>query len=195
MIRIISQARPSLVISTSLEDFWLEELEKADDLSDRLAVLLLLRKVLPARWFHSLIKRPTFLKWLDNVDYQCQKWDRYGRPPGEYAVQAFMGLTIGMTYEDVREILIEEALLKPTRRNMSYEKSRELALRKQVVTKAIYRVQKSLEAAGFSIRHRPKMLSQRFLEMLKVAAAKQAELDLATVPVDTGTRALGLCEG
>ena len=182
MIRIVSQARPTPVISSSLEDFLIEELEKAATLSDRLAFLQSLMKNLPARWFRSLIEQATFPKWLDTMDCQWQKWAHYGRPPSEYAVKAFMGLTVGMTYEDVREILIEEALLKPTRRNMSYEKSRELALRKQAITKAIYRVQKSLEAAGFSIRHRPKAVSQRFLEMLKVAAAKQAELDSQRYP-------------
>ena len=194
MIRIVSEASPTPVISSSLEDFLIEELEKAADLSDRMAILQWFSKKLPARWFRSLIEWPTFLKWLDIVDHQCQKWARYGRPPGEYAVQAFMGLTIGMGYEDVREMLIEEALLRPTRRSVSYEKSRELARRKQAVTKAIYRVKESLEAAGFSIRYRPKLLSQRFLEILKVAVAKQAELTRNGTRRHRHTRSLGLCE-
>lgn len=179
---IVSEISPTPIISSSLEDFLIEELEKAADLSDRLAILQWFRKNLPARWFRRLIDSPTFRNWLDIVEQQCQKWARYGRPPGEYAVLAFMGLTIGMAYEDVREMLIEEALLGPTRRSTNYEKSRELTLRKQAVAKAIYRVIKSLEAARFSIRYRPKMLSQRFLEMLKVAAAKQAELDSQQYP-------------
>lgn len=172
MIRIFSQASPNPVTFTSLEDFWLVELEKAGDLSDRLAILLLFRKALSARWFSSLTKHPTFLQWLDTVDRQGQKWALCGRPPEEYSVQAFMGLTIGMAYEDIREMLIEEALLRPTQRSANSEKSRELALRNQAVTKAIYRVKESLEAAGFSIRYRQKFLSQRFLEMLKIAAAE-----------------------
>lgn len=170
MMRIVSQASLTPVISTSLEDFWLDELERADDLSARLAILQCFGRNLPARWFRYLIKQPIFLKWLDTVDCRCQKWARYGRPPSEYSVLAFMGLTIGMEYEHVMELLIEESLLRQTRRSTEYEKSRELARKKQAVTKAIYRVKKSLEAAGFSIRYRPKMLSQRFVKMLKVAS-------------------------
>lgn len=170
MIKIVSQASLTPVISTSLEDFWFDELERADDLSARLAILLRFRKNLPARWFRYLIKQPIFLKWLDTVDCQCQKWARYGRPPDEYTIQALMGLTIGMAYEDIREMFIEEALLRPMRVKTRYDKSRELALRKQAVTKKVYRVKESLEAAGFSIRYRPKMLSQRFVKMLKVAS-------------------------
>ena len=50
-----------------------------------------------------------------------------------------------MGYEHVGGMLIEEALLRPTQRSTRYEKSRELARRKQAVTKTIYRVKNRLK--------------------------------------------------
>jgi len=173
MIRI-SEVVPESVTSGDLEEFWLEELEKAPTLSYRLAILLKLRKSLPARCFASFIRQGRFLKWVEDCDCQMQKWDAPGRPPSEETVSAFMKLTARITYEDVLGKAVEEALLKPTLRKTSYEAKREIYLRKQALEKKIYRVKESLEANGFPIKHKPKVSKQyaEFIEKIKLAAMK-----------------------
>jgi len=157
-----------------LERFWLDELHLAPNLSHRLTVLLALRNNLPKKCFESLMRNAKFVRWLKAFESQMRKWDIAGRPPDEETLVAFIGLTAGMPCERVFDLVIEEVMSRPTRYKMPIEKRRELFLRKQAVSKKIYRVKKSLEASGFSVRHRP-YISQEiadFIERLKLAEAK-----------------------
>jgi len=173
MIRI-SEVVPESVTSGDLEEFWLEELEKAPTLSYRLAILLTLRRDLPERLFDRLIRHGRFLKWVEDCDRQMQKWDAGGRPPSEETLVSFMELAAGRTYEDVLGQALEKALLRPTLRKTKYESDREICLRKRALEKKIYRVKESLEANGFPIKHKPKVSKQyaEFIEKIKLAAMK-----------------------
>ena len=178
MIRI-SEVTPESAMSVDLEDFWLEELEKAPNLSYRLTIFLELRKSLPARWFASFIRQGRFLKWVEDCNCQMQKWDAQGRPPSEETVSAFMKLTAGMTYEDVLRQVLEEALSKPTLRKTRYEAKREIYFKKQAVSKKVYRVKKSLEDTGFPIKHKTKVLRQyaEFIEKINRLATMKDNLE------------------
>lgn len=140
-----------------LESTWLSELEKTPDLSFRLVILVGLRQSLRKKLFSSLIKKDTFLDWLSAVERQMQKWEEGGRPPDEDTLIAFLKLRAGMHYQDVLDQAVEEAMSKPTLRQTSYEANLELSRREQAIRKKIYRVSNSLESAGFSVRHRPKI--------------------------------------
>jgi len=140
-----------------LEATWLKELEKTPDLSFRLAILLGFRQSLPENSFSSLAKKTPFLEWLGAVEHQMKRWEEGGRPPDEDTVIAFWALRAGIPYEDVLEQTVKEALSRSTVRQTSYEANLELNLREQAVRKKIYRVCKSLEVTGFSVRHKPKL--------------------------------------
>lgn len=166
------------VVSDDLEDFWVEELEKASNLSYRLAILLTLRKNLPKRWFARFIRNTRFTKWIEECDRQFEKWDDKGRPPSEETLIAFVRLTGGITYEDVLEQALEEALSRPTLRKTDYEAKREMCFRKRALEKKIYRVKKALEAGGIPIKHQTKVSKKfaEFIEKIRLAEAKKVDL-------------------
>ncbi len=166
-----AEINPERPLSQDLEAFWIEELEQAPDLSYRLAFLLALRKNLLKRWFGSLIKEPNFRRALEVLDRQARKWDAHGRKPSDETVEAFLRMLAGGAFEDVSEEIVAEALSRPTRRRTQYERSRELALREQAVRKKVYRVMKSLEARGLTVRHKPKLPREwaKFVEMIRLA--------------------------
>ncbi len=164
----INAERP---LSQDLEAFWLEELEQAPDLSCRLAFLVALREGLHKKWFTYLIKQERFLRVLEICDRQAQEWDAHGRKPSDETVEAFLRMLAGGSFEDVSEDIVAEALSRPTRYRTQYERNRELALREQAVRKRVYRVKKSLEAKGLSVRHKPKLPREwaKFVEMIRLA--------------------------
>ncbi len=178
MIRITEVVTESAA-SGDLEEFWLEELEQVPNLSYRLFFLLQLREILPKKLFASLIKEVRFLKWIETFDNQMQKWEAGGRPPSAETVIAFMKLTMGVPYEDVLDQLVDEGLRKPTQFKTQYEANLELPLRKQAITKKVYRVKNSLEATGFSIKHAPKVSKQyaEFIEKIRLFATTKNNLE------------------
>jgi len=179
MLRITEVVTESAA-SGDLEEFWLEELEQVPNLSYRLSILLQFRENLPKKLFAFLIKDVRFLKWVQTFDNQMQKWEAGGRPPSAETVIAFMKLTMGAADEDVLDQLVDEGLRKPTQLKTQYERSLELSLRKQAITKKIYRVKNSLEANGYSIKHKqkvPKELADFFDKIKVIAKTTRGKLE------------------
>ena len=84
---------------------------------------------------------------------------------------------IGRPFKEVKEEVVEEAMLRPTNQNRSYEKEKELTRRKRTVKRAIYRAEDYLKAAGFQVKHRPPLSPEieRFRKMLKSSALRLKE--------------------
>jgi len=82
--------------------------------------------------------------------------------------------------------VLEEALSKPTLRKTRYEAKGEIYFRKQAVSKKVYRVKKLLEATGFPIKHKPKVLRQyaEFIEKIRRFAAMKDNLENKKVNVN-----------
>jgi hypothetical protein len=159
---------------SNLENFWLQEMEKTANLSYRLQILLSVRKTFPANVFIDMVNNEKFLKALSIFDSRLRKWASHGEPPSADMIKAFELLLAGRPFEDVKEEIVEEAMLRPTNQNRSYEKEKELTKRKKTVKRAIYRAKDYLKAVGFQVKHRPPLSpeDERFRKMLKSSASK-----------------------
>jgi len=162
MIRVIKE-------HGDLENFWLQEMGKIANPSFRLQILVSARKTFPTNVFIDMINNKKFLKALDIYDSQLRKWASHGEPPSEDMINAFELLLAGRPFEDVKEEVVEEAMLRPTNQNRIYEKGKELTKRKRTVKRAIYRAKQYLEAAGFYVKHRRPLSPEleQFRKMLK----------------------------
>ena len=161
--------------NSDLEKFWLQEIEKTANLSYRLQILLSVRKTFPTNVFIDMVNNERFLEALDIFDSRLRKWASHGEPPSEDMIKAFVSLLAGRPFEEVKEEVVEEAMLRPTNHNRSYEK--ELTRRKRTVKRAIYRAEDYLKAAGFQVKHRPPLSPEieRFRKMLKSSALRLKE--------------------
>ena len=162
---------------SDLESFWLQEMEKPANLSYRLQILLSARKTLPTNIFIVMVNNKKFLDALDIFDSRLRKWASHGEPPSEDMVKAFGLLLAGRPFEEVKEEVVEEAILRPTTQNSSSEKEKELTRRKRTVKRAIYRAEDYLKAAGFQVKHRPPLSpeTERFRKMLKSSTLRLKE--------------------
>lgn len=162
---------------SDLEKFWLQEMEKPANLSYRLQILLSVRKTFPTNVFIDMVNNGRFLEALDIFDSRLRKWASHGEPPSEDMIKAFVLLLAGRPFEEVKEEVVEEAMLRPTNQNSSYEKEKELTRRKRTVKRAIYRAEDYLKAAGFQVKHRPPLSPEveRFRKMLKSSALRLKE--------------------
>ena len=157
---------------SDLEKFWLQEMEKPANLSYRLQILLSMRRTFPTKVFIDMVNNERFLEALDIFDSRLRKWASHGEPPSEDMIKAFVLLLAGRSFEEVKEEVVEEAMLRPTNQNSSYEKEKELTRRKRTVKRAIYRAKDYLKATGFQVKHRPPLSPkiERFRKMLKSSA-------------------------
>ncbi|HEX79118.1 MAG TPA: hypothetical protein G4O19_03065 [Dehalococcoidia bacterium] len=162
---------------SDLESFWLQEMEKPANLSYRLQILLSARKTLPTNIFIVMVNNKKFLDTLDIFDSRLRKWASHGEPPSEDMVKAFGLLLAGRPFEDVKEEVVEEAMLRPTTQNSSSEKEKELTRRKRTVKRAIYRAEDYLKAAGFQVKHGPPLSpeAEQFRKMLKSSTLQLKE--------------------
>jgi hypothetical protein len=64
-----------------------------------------------------------FIRWLRIYESQMKKWSVTGHPPDAETVIAFIGLTTGMTYEDVTNWVLNEAMSKPLQFKTDFEKT------------------------------------------------------------------------
>lgn len=162
---------------SDLEKFWLQEMEKPANLSYRLQILLLVRKTFPTNVFIDMVNNERFLEALDIFDSRLRKWASHGEPPSEDMIKAFVLLLAGRPFEEVKEEVVEEAMLRPTNQNGSYEREKELARRKRTIKRAIYRAEDYLKAAGFQVKHRPSLSPgiERFRKMLKSSSLRLKE--------------------
>lgn len=160
-----------------LEQFCLQEMGGTANLSYRLQILLLARNTFPANVFIDMVNNERFLEALDLFDSRLRKWVSHGEPPSEDMIKTFILLLAGHPFEDVKEEVVEEAMLRPTKQNSSYENEKELTRRKRTVKRAIYRAKDYLEAAGFQVEHRPPLSPEieRFRKMLKSSALRLKE--------------------
>jgi len=92
-------------------------------------------------------------------------------------IKTFVLLLAGRPFEEVKEEVVEEAMLRPTNHNTSYEKEKELTRRKRTVKRAIYRAADYLKVAGFQVKHKPPLSPEveRFRKMLKSSALQLKE--------------------
>lgn len=169
--------RKTIKKNGDLEKFWLQEIERAASLGYRLQILLMARKTFSTNVFIDMVNNERFLEALDIFDSQLRKWASHGKPPSDDMIKAFVLLLAGRPFEDVREEIVEEALLRPTNQKGSYEKEKELTIRKRTVKRAIYRAEDYLIAAGFEVKHRPPLSrkSERFRKMLKSSSLRLKE--------------------
>lgn len=157
-----------------LEEFWLDELEKASGLSPRLEILLLFRQTFPKWWFVSLIKDARFLDVIDDLARQLQKTEFGGRPPDVNTFIAYMRLRAGIPYEEVLEDTLQEEVLRSRRGNTDCETVVARQRCEEPIKKKVYRVCKSLEAEGFQIKHisHTSKASVEFYKALREGSAK-----------------------
>jgi hypothetical protein len=169
--------RRAIKKNSNLERFWLQEIEKTTNLSYRLQILLSVRKTLPTKVFINMVNNERFLEALDIFDSRLRIWASHGKPPSDDMIKAFVLLLAGRPFEDVREEIVEEALLRPTNQKGSYEKEKELTRRKRTVKRAIYRAEDYLETAGFQVKHRLPLSPEfeRFRKMLKSSSLRLKE--------------------
>ena len=160
-----------------LEKFWLQEMENTANLSYRLQILLSARNTLPPNAFIDMVNNERFLEAVDILDSRLRKWASHGKSPSEDIIMAFVLLLAGRPFEEVKEEVVEEAMLRPTNQNTRDEKKKELTRRKKTVKRAIYRTEDYLKAAGFQVKHRPPLSPEieRFRKMLKSSALRLKE--------------------
>jgi hypothetical protein len=127
--------------------------------------------------FIDMVNNERFLEALDIFDSRLRIWASHGKPPSDDMIKAFVLLLSGRPFEDVKEEIVEEALLRPTNQKGSFEKEKELTRRKRTVKRAIYRAEDYLETAGFQVKHRPPLPpeSERFRRMLKSPSLRLKE--------------------
>ena len=162
---------------SDLETFWLQEIEKETKLSYRLQILLSARKTFPTNLFVDMVNNEIFLEALDIFDSRLQRWASHGEPPSEDMIKAFILLLAGRPFEEVKEEVVEEAMLRPTTQDNSYEKEKELTKRKRTIIRSIYRAKDYLKAAGLQVKHKPPLSPEieRFRKMLKSSALRLKE--------------------
>ena len=147
---------------------------KTANLSYRLQILLSARNTIPTNVFIDMVNNERFLEAIDIFDFQLRKWASHGKSPSEDIIMAFVLLLAGHPFEEVKEEVVEEAMLRPTNQNRSYEKEKELTRRKRTVKRAIYRAEDYLKIAGFQVKHRPPLSPEieQFRKMLKSSAPR-----------------------